>query len=125
VYELPYAAKLLGMSGTVNAIICCEVLIKGKTMHFEYISLVVMSGIMNVNLATMTSMVYGILNCADEEQVRRQSSNLDGGHNHGVDWGKTAVEMAILLRESFTKGTTLGFGITPREGVEKTKPGLF
>jgi 6,7-dimethyl-8-ribityllumazine synthase len=80
---------------------------------------------MNVNLATVTPVVYGILNCADEAQVRRRSSDLDGGHNHGVDWGKTAVEMAILPRESFTKGTTLGFGVAPREGVEKTKPGFF
>jgi hypothetical protein len=40
-------------------------------------------------------------------------------------WGKTAVEMAILPKESFTKGTMLGFGIAPREGVKKTKPGFF
>ena len=31
-YELPYAAKLLAMSGTVDAIICCGVLVKGDTM---------------------------------------------------------------------------------------------
>ena len=133
-YELPYAAKLLAMSGTVDAIICCGVLVKGDTMHFEYISSAVASGIMNVNLATMTPVVYGVLNCIDEDQVRRRSSDADGGHNHGVDWGKTAVEMAILRREAFAKGTQpgkvkdmekLGFGVAPREGVEKTKPGFF
>jgi 6,7-dimethyl-8-ribityllumazine synthase len=59
------------MSGTFDAIICCKVLIKGKMMHFEYISSAVTSGIMNVNLATMTPVVYGILNCADKAQVRR------------------------------------------------------
>jgi 6,7-dimethyl-8-ribityllumazine synthase len=134
-YELPYAAKLLAMSGTVDAIICCGVLIKGDTLHFEYISSAVTSGIMNVNLATMTPVIYGVLNCLDEEQVKKRSSDLDGGHNHGVDWGKTAVEMAILRREAFAKGTStagkvkdmekLGFGVAPREGVEKTKPGFF
>jgi hypothetical protein len=45
-----------------------------------------------------------------------------------------AGEMAILRREAFTKGTTprkvkymekLGFGVAPREGVEKTKLGFF
>ncbi len=123
-YELPYAAKLLAMSGTVDVMICCEVLIKGETMHFEYISSAVTSGIMNVNLATMMPVVYGILNCTDEVQVRRQSSDLDGGQHLGVDWGKTAVEIAILPRELFTKGATLGFGVAPREGVEKTKPGF-
>ncbi|KAL3823531.1 hypothetical protein ACHAXA_007209 [Cyclostephanos tholiformis] len=134
-YELPYAAKLLAMSGTVDAIICCGVLIKGDTLHFEYISSAVTSGIMNVNLATMTPVIYGVLNCIDEDQVRKRSSDLNGGHNHGVDWGKTAVEMAILRREAFAKGTStpgkvkdmekLGFGVAPREGVEKTKPGFF
>ena len=125
------------MSGTVDAIVCCGVLIKGETLHFEYISSAVASGIMNVNLSTTTPVVYGVLNCLDEGQVRRRSSDHDGGHNHGVDWGKTAVEMAILRREAFAKGGTttggvkvkdmekLGFGVAPREGVEKTKPGFF
>jgi len=136
-YELPYAAKLLAMSGTVDAIVCCGVLIKGDTMHFEYISSAVTSGIMNVNLATMTPVIYGVLNCLDEEQVKKRTSDsIPGGHNHGIDWGKTAVEMAILRREAFAKGSNkenkvkdmekLGFGTVPSEaGVEKSKPGFF
>ena len=74
-YELPYAAKLLAMSGTVDAIICTGVLIKGETLHFEYISDAVTKGIMDVNLGTMTPVVYGVLNCLDEEQVVKRSSN--------------------------------------------------
>jgi len=62
------------MSGTVDAIICCGVLVKGDTMHFEYISLAVTSGIMNVNLSTMTPVVYGVLNCLDEDQVRKRTT---------------------------------------------------
>ena len=137
-YELPYAAKLLAMSGTVDAIVCCGVLIKGDTMHFEYISSAVTSGIMNVNLATMTPVVYGVLNCLDEDQVKKRTSDtIPGGHNHGVDWGKTAVEMAILRREAFAKGSNankenkvkdmekLGFGTAPSEGADKSKPGFF
>ena len=103
-YELPYAAKLLAMSGTVDAIVCCGVLIKGDTMHFEYISDAVSRGIMNVNIATLTPVVYGVLNCLDEGQVRKRSSGEDGGHNHGEDWGKTAVEMAIMRREASGRG---------------------
>lgn len=140
-YELPYAAKLLAMSGTVDAIICCGVLIKGETYHFEYISEAVTKGIMDVNLSTMTPVIYGVLNCLDEEQVRKRSSDSNGGHNHGYDWGKTAVEMAIMRREALSKtggaggagGTKIkelekmGFGVKGGEGagVEKTKPGFF
>jgi 6,7-dimethyl-8-ribityllumazine synthase len=70
-YKLPYATMLLAMPGTIDAIIFCKVLIKGKTMNFEFISSAVTSGIMNVSLATMMPVVYSILNCADEAQVRR------------------------------------------------------
>jgi len=133
-YELPYAAKLLAMSGTVDAIICCGVLIKGETLHFEYISEAVSKGIMDVNLSTMTPVIYGVLNCLDEEQVKKRSSNENGGHNHGEDWGKTAVEMATMKREARgSKGTVvkvkelsaMGFGAGSggAEGGEKEKEG--
>lgn len=134
-YELPYAAKLLAMSGTVDAIICTGVLIKGDTLHFEYISDAVTSGIMNVNLVTMTPVVYGVLNCLDEEQVKKRSSDENGGHNHGVDWGKTAVEMALMRRETSSKGAggkvkelaPMGFQAPAEggDGVQKEKPGFF
>jgi len=107
-YELPYAAKLLAMSGTVDAIICCGVLIKGDTFHFEYISDAVSNGIMNVNISTMTPVVYGVLNCLDEDQVKSRSSNEGGGHNHGEDWGKTAVEMALMRQQATGKGAKAG-----------------
>lgn len=135
-YELPYAAKLLAMSGTVDAIICCGVLIKGDTYHFEYISDAVTRGIMDVNLATMTPVVYGVLNCLDEEQVKKRSSNANGGHNHGVDWGKTAVEMAIMKKEAMGKGMgaaakqleAMGFGKAvagEKSAGGDVKPGFF
>lgn len=124
------------MSGTVDAIICAGVLIKGETLHFEYISDAVASGIMNVNLGTMVPVVYGVLNCLDEGQVVKRSSNKNGGHNHGEDWGKTAVEMAIMRAEALKgKGqktgkpgvselAALGFG-GGGAGVKKEKPGFF
>lgn len=126
------------MSGTVDAIICCGVLIKGDTYHFEYISDAVTKGIMDVNLSTMTPVIYGVLNCLDEEQVAKRSSNANGGHNHGEDWGKTAVEMAIMRREALTKGgaagegkaaklEAMGFGAKgpEKDGAAAEKPGFF
>jgi 6,7-dimethyl-8-ribityllumazine synthase len=139
-YELPYAAKLLAMSGTVDAIICTGVLIKGETLHFEYISDAVTRGIMDVSLGTNCPVVYGVLNCLNEEQVVKRSSNGNGGHNHGEDWGKTAVEMAIMRAEALKgKGvkfgkagagdlSAVGFGSgasASAPGVNKEKPGFF
>jgi 6,7-dimethyl-8-ribityllumazine synthase len=87
-FELPLAARFLALSGTVDAIICAGVLIKGDTMHFEYIADAVAKGIMNIGIQTNTPVVFGVLTCLNEDQVRARSS---GDSNHGYDWGKTGT----------------------------------
>ncbi|CAB9499798.1 7-dimethyl-8-ribityllumazine synthase [Seminavis robusta] len=126
-FELPLAARFLALSGTVDAIICCGVLIKGETMHFEYISDAVAKGIMNVGMSTTTPCVLGVLTCMNEDQVKARSS---GNNNHGVDWGKTAVEMALLRTEAMggkasqaAKLKELGFGAAAEKENEKKKEG--
>lgn len=133
-YELPLSARFLALSGTVDAIVTAGVLIKGETMHFEYISDAVSSGLMSVQLQTQCPVVYGVLNCMNEDQVKARSS---GDNNHGYDWGKTAVEMALLRNEALnivsgsgkaTKLMDLGFSkVEPvgDEKKEKAKPGFF
>mmetsp|Transcript_5271 Transcript_5271/g.6142 ORF Transcript_5271/g.6142 Transcript_5271/m.6142 type:complete len:225 (-) Transcript_5271:243-917(-) len=96
-FELPLAAKFLAMSGTVDVIITAGVLIKGDTMHFEYICDTVSSGLMTVGLSTNIPVIFGVLTCLDENQVIKRSS---GDSNHGYDWGKTAVEMATLRNQA-------------------------
>eukprot|EP00529_Nitzschia_sp_RCC80_P028155 CAMPEP_0113486500 /NCGR_PEP_ID=MMETSP0014_2-20120614/25028_1 /TAXON_ID=2857 /ORGANISM="Nitzschia sp." /LENGTH=269 /DNA_ID=CAMNT_0000380173 /DNA_START=153 /DNA_END=962 /DNA_ORIENTATION=+ /assembly_acc=CAM_ASM_000159 len=141
-FELPLAARFLALSGTVDAIVTAGVLIKGETLHFEYISDSVVSGLMSVQLQTSVPVVYGVLNCMNDEQVKARST---GNNNHGYDWGKTAVEMALLRNEALnmkgpaggssgskSKLMDLGFGkVTPvgtgGDGGEKetSKPGYF
>jgi len=130
-FELPMAARFLALSGTVDAIVCVGVLIKGETMHFEYISDAVSKGIMNIGIQTSTPVIFGVLTCNNEEQVKARSS---GDNNHGYDWGKTAVEMALLRTEAMggkasdTPLKELGFGVTAKKNQEKEKtktPGFF
>jgi len=102
-FELPLAAKFLAMSGTVDAIVATGVLIKGDTMHFEYIAESVSSGLMSVGLQTNTPVVFGVLTCMNEDQVKARSSE---GNNHGYDWGKTAVEMGLLRQAALGVGKT-------------------
>ncbi len=128
-FELPLAAKFLAMSGTVDAVICAGVLIKGDTLHFEYICDAVSKGIMNVGIQTNLPMIFGVLTCLDEEQVKKRST---GDNNHGYDWGKTAVEMALLRTEALGAGKPSGMGfssptelkVQTDEG-EKKKVGFF
>ncbi len=136
-FELPLAAKLLAMSGTVDAIITAGVLIKGDTMHFEYIADAASKGIMNVGIQTNTPIVFGVLTCNNEEQVVARSCE---GNNHGYDWGKTAVEMALLKGEATgaiggkKKGSGMGFeaavaledkGSNGEPGKKEKGPGFF
>ena len=100
-------------------------------MHFEYISDAVSSGLMSVQLQTQTPVVYGVLNCMNEDQVKARST---GDNNHGYDWGKTAVEMALLRNEALNiasggganKLADLGFSKEPsKEEKEVKAPGFF
>jgi len=69
-YELPFAAQRLAASGKVDAIVCFGVLIKGETMHFEYISSAVATGLMQVQLTSNLPVLYGVLNCTSLEQAQ-------------------------------------------------------
>jgi 6,7-dimethyl-8-ribityllumazine synthase len=45
----------------VDAVICIGVLVKGETMHFEYIAEAVTQGIMRLNLDNEIPVMFGVL----------------------------------------------------------------
>jgi len=97
-YELPLAARLLLDTGRVDAVIAIGCLIKGETMHFEYICEAVSQGIMRLNLESRVPVIFGVLACLTEEQARARAG-LSGSHgNHGKEWAQTALKMALLRR---------------------------
>lgn len=83
-----------------DAIIAIGALIKGSTMHFEYISDAVSHGLMKVQLESGCPVVFGLLTLLSEEQgLERAGIDAAGkGHNHGEDWGKGAVELGVKRR---------------------------
>ncbi|KFY38344.1 hypothetical protein V495_06624 [Pseudogymnoascus sp. VKM F-4514 (FW-929)] len=90
-----------------DALIAIGVLIKGETMHFEYISDAVSTGLMRVQLDAGIPLIFGLLTVLSEEQALVRAG-LGGGekgakgyaaHNHGEDWGKAAVELGQRRRE--------------------------
>jgi len=106
-YELPFAAKslILRNMGHLDAVICVGCLIKGKTMHFEYIAQAVTAGISSVGLDTGVPVIFGVLTCLNEDQARQRaglppeskkssSHEAEEPHNHGIDWAFTAIQMA-------------------------------
>ncbi|KAL1959249.1 hypothetical protein VTO42DRAFT_2436 [Malbranchea cinnamomea] len=90
-----------------DAIIAIGVLIKGETMHFEYIADAVSHGLMRVQLDAGVPVVFGLLTVLNEAQglARAGIAPDDGGrdtklapHNHGEDWGRAAVELGVKRR---------------------------
>ncbi|KAG6867821.1 hypothetical protein C0993_010676 [Termitomyces sp. T159_Od127] len=84
-----------------DAIIAIGVLIKGSTMHFEYICDSVSHGLMKVQLDTGVPVIFGVLTALTDDQALERAGLGRGenkGHNHGEDWGLAAVEMGSHVR---------------------------
>jgi 6,7-dimethyl-8-ribityllumazine synthase len=96
-FEIPLAAQRLAESGAYDAIICLGCLIKGDTMHFEYIAEAASHGITQAALATGVPMAFGVLTTMTEEQAAARSG--DGPENKGREAALAAIDMAALVRK--------------------------
>lgn len=86
-----------------DAIIAIGVLIKGETMHFEYIADSVSHGLMRVGLDLGIPVIFGVLTVLDDAQAQARAGLTSGGHNHGEDWGLAAVELGVK-RSAWARG---------------------
>ncbi|KAI0273440.1 dimethylribityllumazine synthase [Gloeopeniophorella convolvens] len=95
-------ASVVGMPNQpFDAVIAIGVLIKGSTMHFEYICESVSHALMRVQLDTGVPVIFGVLTALTDDQALDRAGigrGADKGHNHGEDWGAAAVEMAARTR---------------------------
>ncbi|KAF9014031.1 dimethylribityllumazine synthase [Cyathus striatus] len=84
-----------------DAVIAIGVLIKGDTMHFEYICDSVSHALMKVQLDTGVPVIFGVLTALNDDQALERAGLGRGekkGHNHGEDWGLAAVEMGSHVK---------------------------
>jgi 6,7-dimethyl-8-ribityllumazine synthase len=95
-FEIPIAAQRLAESGDYDAIVCLGCLIKGDTMHFEYIAEAASHGIVQAAAATGIPMAFGVLTTMNEEQAVERSGT--GPGNKGREAAAAAMEMATLFR---------------------------
>lgn len=83
-----------------DAVIAIGVLIKGSTMHFEYIADAVTHGLMRIQIESGVPVIFGVLTLLNEEQgLERAGLGKSGMHNHGEDWGNAAVELGVKRRD--------------------------
>jgi 6,7-dimethyl-8-ribityllumazine synthase len=94
-FEIPLAARRLAEAGMYDAVICLGCVIKGDTMHFEYIAAAVSQGIMKVTIETGVPVSFGVLTTLTEDQAAARAA--EGPDNKGREAARAAVEMATLL----------------------------
>jgi len=95
-FELPVAARWLAQSGTCDAVICLGCLIKGETLHFEYIAAAASQGIMDVSVSTGVPVAFGLLTVTTDQQAETRAAS--GPTNKGGEAASAAIEMAALAR---------------------------
>jgi 6,7-dimethyl-8-ribityllumazine synthase len=76
-------------------VIALGCVIKGDTMHFEYIASAVANGLMQVSTRTGVPVTFGVLTTLTEDQAVERS--MDGQGNKGREAAAAAVQMATLL----------------------------
>jgi 6,7-dimethyl-8-ribityllumazine synthase len=94
-------------TGPFDAVIAIGVLIKGATMHFEYICDSVTQALMKTQMDTGVPVIFGVLTVLTEDQALERAGigkEENKGHNHGEDWGSAAVEMGVSAK-AWNKGT--------------------
>lgn len=64
-------------------------------MHFEYIADATSHGLMRVQLDLGVPVIFGLLTVLNEEQGMARAGLGGGGHCHGEDWGRAAVELGV------------------------------
>ena len=95
-FEIPVTALRAARTGRFDAIICIGCLIKGDTMHFEYIASAACNGIADAAAATGVPMALGVLTTLTEEQAAERAA--PGPGNKGREAALAAIEMATLFR---------------------------
>jgi 6,7-dimethyl-8-ribityllumazine synthase len=73
-----------GSTQPFNAVIAIGCLLKGSTMHFEYICDAVSHGLMRVQLDSGTPVIFGVLTCLTEDQALERAGvgrKGDKGHS--------------------------------------------
>ncbi len=96
-FELPLIATKLAKQKKYDGVICLGCVIKGDTMHFEFISLAATMGILQAGLDTGKPVSFGVLTTMNDAQAEARSR--DDAHNKGIEAAAACWESAILLRK--------------------------
>ena len=94
-FEIPSVALKMAQSGKYDAVLCLAAVIRGGTIHFEYIAAEVTKGVAQVGLQTGVPTIYGVLTCETIEEAVERAGTKHG--NKGWQAALSGIEMADLM----------------------------
>ncbi|MBN2028810.1 6,7-dimethyl-8-ribityllumazine synthase [bacterium] len=97
-FEIPIVAMRMAQSKKYDAVICLAAVIRGGTVHFEYIASEVTKGIAHVGLQTGVPTIYGVLTCESLEEAIERAGTKQG--NKGWQAALSGIEMADLMEKT-------------------------
>jgi 6,7-dimethyl-8-ribityllumazine synthase len=96
-FEISLLAQKMAETKKYHAVIALGTVIRGSTMHFEYVSSEVAKGIASVSLKTGVPTIFGVLTTDTIEQAVERAGTKAG--NKGWEAATTAIEMANLMQQ--------------------------
>lgn len=93
-WELPLATARIAQLGRVDAIIAVGSLIRGATVHFDYLAAEVTKGLAQISLNTGVPVIFGVLTTDTIEQAIERAGTKAG--NKGFEAALAAVELVSL-----------------------------
>jgi 6,7-dimethyl-8-ribityllumazine synthase len=80
---LASSSRRLIKTGRFDSVIAIGVLIKGSTMHFEYIADAVSHGLMRTQLDSGVPVIFGVLTCLNDDQALDRAGLGRGANGKG------------------------------------------
>jgi 6,7-dimethyl-8-ribityllumazine synthase len=96
-YEIPVVAARLAREGSVSAIVCLGVILRGETAHAAHIGEAVSQALMQIQLRYEVPVIHEVLLLDNEEQARVRC--LGRKHNRGAEASQTALAMAQVMEK--------------------------
>src|SRR6267142_4575343 len=96
-YEIPVLAARLAREGSVSAIVCLGVILRGETAHAAHIGEAVSQALMQIQLRYEVPVIHEVLLLDNEEQARARC--LGRKHNRGAEAAQTALAMAQVMEK--------------------------
>ncbi|MEO4006704.1 6,7-dimethyl-8-ribityllumazine synthase [Flavobacterium sp. CAU 1735] len=97
-FELIYGAKKMIETQNVDVVIVIGCVIKGETMHFEFVCEGVTQGIKDLNVQTDVPVIFCLLTDNNEQQSIDRSGGVHG--NKGTEAAIAAIKMADLRKKA-------------------------